>query len=94
MSIRELRDLGVEALIQSKNQNSSVLDDVDANQMRTIAVATMATPVNPLYDAIDFSSAEGKKLYQKATQSFPDYLKYNSDPKDMIKFVECIQSKS
>ena len=55
--------------------------------------ATAATQVNPYHDVADLSSPEVKKLYQKSTEGLPIDQKYDSDDQDIIKFVECIESK-
>ena len=59
-----------------------------------MAAAITATQVNPFHDVIDLSSAEGKKLHQKVTQGSPKDQKYHVDPKDIISFMERIQSES
>ena len=59
-----------------------------------MATATTATQVNPFYDTIDLSSAEGKKLHQKTTQGLPDDQKHKGNPKDIINFMERIKNKS
>ena len=41
-----------------------------------MAIATTATQVNPFHDAIDLSSAEGKKSYQKDAQGLPEDEKH------------------
>ena len=56
-------------------------------------MATIDTQLNPYHDVISLSSPEGKKLYQKATESLPNDQKYDGDTKDVIKFVERIESK-
>ena len=53
-----------------------------------------AIQVNLFHDVIDLSSSEGKKLYQKATQGVSNDQKQNGDSKDIIKFIERIQSES
>ena len=45
-----------------------------------MATATTATQVNPFHDVIDLSSAEEKKLYQKATQGLQDDENYDGNP--------------
>ena len=62
--------------------------------MATEPAETTATQVNPFHDVIDLSSSEGKKLHQKATQGLSNDQKCNGDSKDIIKFIERIQSKS
>ena len=89
MSNRELRALGV---IQT-NKNPSPTKTV-INTTITIATAITVTQVNPFHDVIDLSSAEGKKLYQKAIQGLLEDQKYKGNPKDIINFIERIQSKS
>ena len=90
MSNRELRALGV---IQTNPITESTGTE-STNNTVTMATAITATQVNPFHDVIDLSSAEGKKLYQKATQGLPDDQKYKGDPRDIISFIERIQSKS
>ena len=53
---------------------------------------TLATQVNPFHNDIDLNTAEGKKLYQRATTGLPDSQKYDGDPKTIFKFVERIAS--
>ena len=85
MTTRELRALGV---MQTNTNTEST------NNTVTMATAITATQVNPFHNAIDLSSAEGKKLYQKATQGLPEDQKHKGDPKDIISFIERVQSKS
>ena len=80
MPLRELRDLCIEL-----NQD---------NTMVTETAEKTATQVNPFHDVIDLSSSEGKKSYQKSTQSLSNDQKCNGDSKDIIKFIERVQSKS
>ena len=56
-------------------------------------MATTDAQVNNFYDVIDSSSAEGKKLYQKETESLPNDQKYNGDDKGIIKFFERVERK-
>ena len=51
-----------------------------------------ASLVNPFHNTIDLSTSEGKKLHQKATAGLPEVDKHTCDSKDMIKFVERIES--
>ena len=74
----ESQHIGISATI-------NVVYQSDTNQPTTnprtreeenIQVQTMTTPVsaqlvNPYHNAIDLSTAEGKKLYTKATSSLP-----------------------
>ena len=55
-----------------------------------MATATTVIQVNLFHDVIDLTSAEGKKLYQKATQGLSENQKYKGDPKDIISFIERI----
>ena len=55
--------------------------------------ATTTTQVNPYHDAIDLSSPEWNKLYQKPTEGLPNDQKYESDTKDIIKFVKRVENK-
>ena len=57
-------------------------------------MATTASQVNPFHNVIDTNAAEGKKLHQKATQGLPENQRCKGDIRDIIKFVERIQSES
>ena len=100
MSRRELIALGVtvtnnnQSNTSNANQTSTTTNSTVTNNTVTMATAITATQVNPFHDMIDLSSAEGKKLHQKATQGLPEDQKYHRDPKDIISFMERIQSKS
>ena len=88
MSTRELRALGVDAPTLN----------VDTTTTTTITtpttMATTSLQVNPFHHVIDLSAAEGKKLYHRATQGLPEDQKYKGDNRDIIPFIELIQSKS
>ena len=95
MTTRELRALGIE--IQEpviQNQTNNVNTNAVQNIHNTMTAATTATQVNPFHDIIDLTSSEGKKPHQKATQGLPDDQKHKGDPKDIINFMERMQSKS
>ena len=94
MSERELRDLGVWLTERVQNQNSDALITINTNEIGTMATATTEIQANSLHAVIDSSSSEGKKLHQKATQSFPADQKCDGNPKDTIKLFEHVQSKS
>ena len=95
MSTRELRALGVGVENSNTNPNSTNNEDSNINvSTNVMETATTAAQVNPLYDTIDLSLAEGKKLHQKATQGLPDDQKYKGNPKDVINFMERIKNKS
>ena len=101
MPRRELRALGINAKTtedieqtNNTNNNDPNSDSNSINSNNIMATATTATQVNPFHDVIDLSSAEEKKLYQKATQGLPDDEKYEGDSKDAINFIERIRSKS
>ena len=95
MTTRELRALGVSVENSNNDLNSTNNEDSNTNVSTNImATATTATQVNPFYDAIDSSSAEGKKLNQKETQGLPDDQKCKGNPKDMINFMERLKNKS
>ena len=86
MTTRELRALGI--TIDNPNANPT-------NQSAaTTTMATTASQVNPFHNVIDINSAEGKKLHQKATQGLPENLRCKGDSRDIIAFIERIQSKS
>ena len=57
-------------------------------------MATIAIQFNKFHNVTYLSSSEGKKLCQKASQDLPKENKYEGDSKDVIKFVDCIKSKS
>ena len=52
-----------------------------------------ASLVNAFHNTIDLSTSEGKKLCQKATAGLPEVDKHTGDSKDIIKFVERIESQ-
>ena len=87
MSTRELRALGIDVtnLINTPTTNTNTTPTI---------MATTALQVNPFHHVIDLSTAEGKKLYQKATQGLPDDQRHTGDSRDIIPFIERIQSKS
>ena len=70
MSERELRALGI-GLLATTTEEKTADNATDATPADVHAysatMATTATQVNPFHDSIDLTSAEGNKLYQKAT---------------------------
>ena len=78
MSRREVLALGIILPnttinnVNSPSQNTTVANNTVTNTTVRMATAIIATQVNPFYDIIDLSSAEGKKLYQKATQDLSE----------------------
>ena len=86
MTMRELIALGI--TIDNPNTNPT-------NQSTTTTtMATAASQVNPFHNVIDINATEGKKLHQKATQGLPENLRHKWDSRDIIAFIEQIQSKS
>ena len=66
MSTRELRALGVNT--DNLNTNTTAVTTNQVEDTTQSIMATTALQVNPFHHVIDLSTAEGKKLYQKATQ--------------------------
>ena len=97
MSNRELAALGVslpvtvtdEATVGSSTETTSV----DDNPKSATMSATISAQVSPYHDVVDLLSPEGKKLRKKATEGLPNDQKHDGDAKDIIKFVECVESK-
>ena len=86
MTTRELRALGI------------TIDNPDTNptnqSISTTTMAPTASQVNPFHNTIDINASEGNKFNQKATQGLPENLRYKGDSRDIIAFIERIQSKS
>ena len=59
-----------------------------------MATETTATKDNQFYDAINLCLSEGKNYIKKQLKACLTKKKYDGDPKDAIKFVERVQSKS
>ena len=51
-----------------------------------------AIQINPFHDTIDLSTADGKKLYAKATQGLPETEKYSGKGNDVIRFIAKVAS--
>ena len=53
-----------------------------------------AIQVNPFHDAIDLSTADGKKLCAKATAGLPEAEKYSGKGNDVIRFMAKVDSSA
>ena len=70
----ELRSREVSRRTTQADNNSQQEETTNTCQQltQTMVTPTLATQVNPFHNAIDLTTAKGKKLCQKSTTSLPE----------------------
>ena len=94
---QESQPIGISATrnVTCRTDTSNTTNILHTEQVTT--QPTMSDPVtahlvNPFHNTIDLSTTEGEKICLKATAGLPTNEKYSVESKDIIKFVERIET--